>query len=145
MEFPEQYKKAFEEKMFDVIKLVKEMYGLAGENIPVETIKLEQDGFVITIGKKQDVSDGDDVFGVLTSAIDSTKEIVILKSRAIKQFINDGMTVDEANEYYYYNVEGCKGSQAYSVVDDELSSEEIKEYLEEDESLIDPPNRKDGK
>jgi len=85
----------------------------------------------------------DDVYGILDNAISCEQEIVILKSKARKVCCErDGMSAEEFEEHWSYNIAGSKGKYSYSVVDDEVSIEILDEMLESDESIINPPHRK---
>lgn len=83
-----------------------------------------------------------DVFGILSNAITCKDELVILKSKAMKHCMEiDGMTYEEFQEHWSFNIEGSKGKYSYSVVDDTLSIDDIQEILDNDESneIINPP------
>jgi len=55
---------------------------------------------------------------------------VVLRSAGIKVYMErDGMTYDEANEYWEYNMAGT--DSMLIAVDDMLSQEEIADILEE--------------
>ena len=85
---------------------------------------------------------GDDVFGLLTHA-ESTNlqvEVVIVKSKAIAKMLADGMSEEEAEEHWEYNIAGSYGSGSYSCVDDMVDQEILAEILENEEGEIcDPP------
>lgn len=85
----------------------------------------------------------DDVFGILSNAITCKDEVVILKSKARKVCLSDGMSDEEFEEHWGYNIAGSKGSGSYSVVDDEIELDMLTELLEEDDDIINPPFRKD--
>jgi len=88
----------------------------------------------------------DDVFGIITHAESCKDELVILKSKAMKVCMErDGMTYEEFQEHWDYNIAGAKGSHSYSVVDDTLESDELQDILDndEEEEIINPPYRKD--
>ena len=73
---------------------------------------------------------GDDVFGIYSDAETSEDEVVIIKSKAMKLCIErDGMTEEEFEEHWDYNIAGSKGKGSYSVVDDTLTLEEINEIF----------------
>lgn len=70
----------------------------------------------------------DDVFGIHTDAITGKDSIVILKSKAYISCTEiDGMTDEQFEEHWNYNIAGSKGESSYSVVDDTLTLEEIRE------------------
>ncbi|GAH21360.1 unnamed protein product, partial [marine sediment metagenome] len=81
----------------------------------------------------------DDVFGILSNAVTCKDELVILKSKARSKCIEDGMDHEEFEEHWDYNIAGSKGKYSYSVVDDEISFDEIGMILDEDEDIINPP------
>lgn len=69
-------------------------------------------------------------FALLIDADTGEEKPVILKSRALKHFIEvDGMSAEDALEFWDFNTEGSKGSDSYSVVDDTLDNDEIAERL----------------
>jgi len=86
----------------------------------------------------------DDVFGILSNAETCKEEVVILKSKARKICVeNDGMSDEEFEEHWSYNIEGSKGKYSYSVVNDEIELEYLEELLDENDDIINPPYRKD--
>lgn len=85
------------------------------------------------------IGENDDVFGVIFHADRMESELVILKSKAIANFIADGMSEEEAYEYYEYNVSGAYGDSSYSCVDDTLDLESITEMLDDDDEIVNPP------
>ena len=87
------------------------------------------------------ISNNDDVFGMIFHADRMESELVILKSKAIASLIADGMSEDEAYEFYDYNVSGAYGDCSYSCVDDTLTQEEIAEMLdgEDGDEIVNPP------
>ena len=85
---------------------------------------------------------GDDVFGLISHAESMKDEVVILKSKARKQCTEkDGMSHEEFEEHWGYNIAGAKGSYSYSTVDDEIDVDRLSEILDEDEEIINPPFR----
>jgi len=80
----------------------------------------------------------DPVFAVLNSARRQDGEVVILKSKAIAQYLKDGMSDEEAEEMWSYNAEGAKGAFQYSTVDDTMEDDQILDLIEEGE-ILDPP------
>lgn len=89
--------------------------------------------------KKNKKSRQDDVFGLITHAEGIQTELVILKSKAIANCIKDGMSEEEAEEFWDYNIAGSYGSSSYSCVDDTISSEEIIDLLDNDDTIVNPP------
>lgn len=83
----------------------------------------------------------DDVFGLIRHADTCKTEIVILKSKAITQMMEvDGMSYEEADEYYEYNIAGALGEHSYSCVDDTITEDMLSEMLDEDDNeIINPP------
>jgi len=72
--------------------------------------------------------------GLHYSLKDSQYKPVILKSHAIKVYMErDGMTEEEANEFWEYNMEG---SDSYLIaVNDTFSKEEIAEIISEQRAV----------
>jgi hypothetical protein len=84
-------------------------------------------------------NEGDDVFGIISHARTCEDEVVILKSKARTLCMErDGMSYDEFEEHWDYNIAGSKGQGSYSVVDDEISHEMLGEMIEEDPDIFDP-------
>ena len=80
-----------------------------------------------------------DVFGLFTNARTGKEEVVIVKSKARKHCIEvDGMTEEEFEEHWGYNIAGSKGSGQYSVIDDMDPLEVLQEYIEENTEVLDP-------
>ena len=83
---------------------------------------------------------GDDVFGVISNAMTMKDEVVIIKSKARKLCVErDGMSDEDFEEHWDYNIAGAKGQGQYSVVDDEIPIEVLEEMLDSDDELINPP------
>jgi hypothetical protein len=81
---------------------------------------------------------GDDVFGIHTDSITLKSSAVIIKSKAISKMIGqDGMTPEEAEEFWDYNVAGSYGRFQFSVVDDMIERESIEDQVKSGE-LFDP-------
>lgn len=80
-----------------------------------------------------------DVYGLITHADSVKSEVVILKSKAIRNCINDGMSEEDAEEFYDYNIAGAYGDGSYSCVDDDLDPETLQSMVDEDPSISVPP------
>ena len=82
----------------------------------------------------------EDVFGILSNAQTLKDEVVIIKSKARKHCVEvDGMTHEDFEEHWSFNIAGAKGKGQYSVVDDEIDSDSLTEIIDEDEEIINPP------
>ena len=81
-----------------------------------------------------------DIFGIMRRNHDGQDEIVILKSRARMHCVGvDGMTHEEFEEHWDYNIAGSLGLTEYCTVDDEIEIETIHENMSEDmHGIIDP-------
>lgn len=78
-----------------------------------------------------------DVFCIYRNSKTGKEEVCILKSKAIKCLMKDGMTEDEAEEYYGFNIEGAMGSGQYSCIDDTVDPDVILR-LAENKEIYDP-------
>ena len=147
IEFPEQYKQPFEDKLCTLLDLSQEMMSFVSECSESNDGKIigEKENIRIEITKGKKMND-DDVFGIITHAESGKQEIVILKSKAMELCMKrDGMSLEEFEEHWDYNIEGAKGRYSYSVVDDTLTSEMIADYIDNDEDneIINPPCREE--
>lgn len=133
------HKDAYDRKLVKFMEVAEELLALAHESFNCNSIVNEHDGIRVTIEKPSKYEDND-VFGVLSNAKDGSREIVILKSKAKDQCMyGDGMTEEEFEEHWSYNIEGSKGKYSYSVVDDTLYQDMLEEMIDNDEDLINPP------
>ena len=87
-----------------------------------------------------------DVFGIIRHATTCKEELVIMKSKAMKHCMEvDGMSWEEFQEHWDYNIAGSLGKHSYSTVDDTLMPDELQELLDNDEDgeIINPPYLED--
>jgi hypothetical protein len=78
--------------------------------------------------------------GLLTHADTMVTEVVIVKSKAIEQMKSeDGMSEEDAQEHWDYNIAGSLGASSYSCVDDTLCPDQLDEILENDSDIINAP------
>jgi len=86
------------------------------------------------------MTDAPDVFVLMRRNRDGQEEVVILKSRARRHCVDiDGMTDEEFEEHWDYNIAGSLGLTEYCTVDDEMDQEIMQEMMDEDEhGIIDP-------
>lgn len=84
-------------------------------------------------------TDTPDIFGLMRRNRDGQDEIVILKSKSRIYHVDCGMTHEEFEEHWDYNIAGALGLSQYSTIDDEIEIETINEMMNEDEhGIIDP-------
>ena len=73
-----------------------------------------------------------DVFGIYKDAMTGLESVVIVKSKAIRHMIeHDGMTEEDAEGNWDYNIAGSLGRYQYSVIDDMVDSEIIADLVDE--------------
>ena len=83
----------------------------------------------------------EDVYGIISHARLMKDEVVIIKSKARKHCTEvDGMSNEEFDEHWDFNIAGSKGMFQYSVVDDEFDREMLDELIDNDEAreIINP-------
>jgi len=81
-----------------------------------------------------------DIFGLMRRNRDGREEIVIVKSKARIHYVDiDGMSHEEFEEHWDYNIAGSLGLSEYSTIDDEIDSYILNEIeSEEDSGIINP-------
>ena len=77
----------------------------------------------------------ENIYGLMEDARTGKRQVVIIKSLARSRCVNeDGMTDEQFEEHWDYNIAGSKGVGQYSVVDDEVTDEQYHElFLEEND------------
>ena len=80
------------------------------------------------------------VFGLMRRNRDGQEEIVIVKSKARKHCVDiDGMSHEEFEEHWDYNIAGSLGLSEYCTIDDEIDAYILGEIIsEEGHGIIDP-------
>lgn len=92
---------------------------------------------VIVVRRGED--EGNDVYGIHRDAVTLESTVVIIKSKALKALVDGGMSDEEADEFFEYNVAGSLGEGQYSVVDDTIEVGLLQEMLEDPEcEVVDP-------
>lgn len=82
--------------------------------------------------------DRDDVFCVYRNSKTGKSEVCILKSKAMASFMEcDKMTYEEAEEFFNFNVAGAMGKGQYSIIDDSMDLEYLRELIDTKE-VYDP-------
>ena len=65
----------------------------------------------------------DAIIGVQVGPNEDSDKLVYLASKIIANFVNSGMSYDEALEYYYFNVEGSYYGEKTPVIVNDLELE----------------------